>query len=64
MSIERNDDGLTYAQWMRAVDAHVSRIAGVSVHDLADFCSRDQWHDAVPPAEAAEEVLIEEGFPF
>lgn len=59
-----NLDGLTYDQWMRKVDAVVRDWAGVSVHDLADFPSFDMWADSVPPEEAAELVLEEEGFPF
>lgn len=64
MSAERNDDGLTFRQWMRQVDLEVARHCGLSASDLADQCYWDQWHDGVPPAEAAEEALLDEGFPF
>jgi hypothetical protein len=52
----------SYKAWMRQVDAIVLRRAGVSVHDLPDFQSRDMYNDEVTPAEAAAEVLAEAGF--
>jgi hypothetical protein len=53
---------VSYEEWMRRVDAVVMARAGVSVHDLPDFQSRDMYNDEVTPAEAAAEVLAEEGF--
>lgn len=55
---------MTFAQWMRAVDEAVYATAGVSVHDLADQPFRDWYEDGLTPQEAAEETLIDEGFPF
>ena len=55
---------MTFAQWMRAVDEAVQATAGLSVHDLADQPFRDWYEDGLTPQEAAEETLIDEGFPF
>ncbi len=49
---------LTFEQWFRLVDLSVqSKTHGISVHDLADFCSRDLFDDGVSPDEAADEAL-------
>ena len=61
---EKNDQGLTYDQWMAQVDAAVKNIAGVSVYDLPDFNSYDEWSESVLPVESATMLLEEEGFPF
>lgn len=55
---------LTFKQWMAQVNREVSRIAGLSVYDLADQPFRDWYEDGLTPAEAAEETLMDEGFPF
>jgi hypothetical protein len=59
-----NENGETYSQWMSEVDYAVQSIAGVSVHDLPDFNSRDEWADGVAPLDSALMLLEEEGFPF
>ena len=51
-----------YLRWMEDVDDEVQSIAGVSVHDLPDFPSRDWFESGVAPAEAAEDVLAEAGW--
>jgi hypothetical protein len=54
----------TYEQWMDRVDAVVQDVAGVSVHDLPDFPSRD-WYDAGRnPREVALTVLEDNSFDF
>ena len=52
-----------YENWMRLVDEEVWSIAGCSVYDLPDFCSRDMFESGVSAEEAAREVLEEAGFP-
>ncbi|MBT3325525.1 MAG: hypothetical protein HN396_04655 [Gemmatimonadales bacterium] len=66
-AVVRNDrtgtvDGKSYDAWMRAVDAAVSGICGLSVHDLADFRSRDMFEDGCTAREAAEHALEESGY--
>ena len=49
---------MTFEKWFILVDLEVQRrTGGVSVHDLADFCSRDLFEDGVSPEEAADEAL-------
>ncbi len=48
---------MTYEQWMKAVDQEVYKIAGVSVHDLGDFLSRDAYNEDASPEEGAQEAL-------
>ena len=64
MTTETNDSGLTFKQWYREANAACIAIAGVGLDDLADGPSYDSWQDDCPPDEYAEELLIEEGFPF
>jgi hypothetical protein len=61
----RNGGGMkTFAEWMRAVDAALAGLCGLTSACLADQCWRD-WYDAgVTPEEAARDALEEEGFPF
>lgn len=52
----------TYEEWMKQVDRHVYSLAGVSVHDLGDFMSRDMYQDGCDPEEAAQEALERDDF--
>lgn len=54
----------TFAKWMKEVDAEVSRISGLGVNDLSDFCFADAFNDERDPVEVAEELLEENDFPF
>ena len=62
MTSHNTRDG--FVQWMDRVDARISAICGLSSMDLADQCWRDWYDDGMSPREAAEECLIDEGFPF
>jgi len=54
---QRQAQADTFAEWLRQVDAACERIAGVSVHDLADCCFAD-WHDdGITPTQAARRAL-------
>lgn len=55
---------LTYSEWMKEVDKHILKIAGVTSDDLADGPSRSQYDSGVSAKEYAEELLEDEGFPF
>lgn len=59
-----NLDGLTFQQWMQAVDREIARYCGLSHHDLADWLFWDNWHNCTPPEETARDVLEDNGFPF
>ena len=54
----------TFRDYMRAVNAALLAQAGLTAGDLGDYCYRDAFADEVPPAECAEEVLSDNGFPF
>ena len=49
-------------QYVRAVDKAVSRIAGISVHDLPDYDFTSAHEEGQTPLETAKEILREEGF--
>lgn len=53
---------LTFDEWMKRVDAHVSRICGLSYSDLPDIAYRDMYDDGASPKEAAQEALAEAGW--
>ena len=53
---------MTYTEWITAVDTEVIRIAGLSVHDLADYNLRDAYEDDVDPTEIAADILEENGW--
>ena len=49
---------MVYNEWMKAVDIEVQRITGgISVHDLADFLSRDLYDSGASPYEGAMAAL-------
>ena len=51
-----------FETWMQKVDSAVIRLAGVSVHDLADQFFYDWFEDGITPAQAARLALESEGF--
>lgn len=53
-----------FEDWMKEVDASIAGIAGLSSDDLPDRCYRDMFDDETTPADAAREVLEEEGLEF
>jgi hypothetical protein len=55
---------MTFTEWMRAVDQEVEIVCGLGTSDLADKPYRDWFDDEYTPAEAAQELLEDEGFPF
>ena len=48
---------LTFAQWLRAVDAKVGQLCGMSYRDLPDYCYADAYADGVSPALTAKRVV-------
>ena len=52
----------TFEQWMLKVDQQVIAKSGLSVHDLADAPFRDMYDDETDPAEAADQILIDNGW--
>lgn len=60
-----NEAGLTLNQWMAEVDRHVQRETDglVSIHDLGDFYSYDEWREGCDPLDSALMLLEEEGVP-
>ncbi len=52
-----------FREWLRQVDTELAKRCGLSHDDLADQPWRDWFNDGFTPAEAAEESLINEGWP-
>lgn len=59
-----NDAGLTFEQWYAKANEECEAICGLGLDDLADGPSYDAWDDGTPPAEYAQDRLLDEGFPF
>jgi hypothetical protein len=45
----RNDNGLTFSQWMKVVNGEVSRLLGRSVDDLPDWDFWNGWDSCQSP---------------
>lgn len=60
---QMTNNGDTFDQWYRKVNACVQRKAGVCCDDLPDCDYRDLFEAGLSPVEAADEVLTEAGFP-
>ena len=52
----------TYEEWMKDVDKAVYMFAGLSVHDLPDWTSRDAYDIGDSPEEGARQALCNAGF--
>ncbi len=50
-------DDASFRSWMAAVDAAVSRLVGISVHDLADAMFRDAYDDGCTAYDMAIQAL-------
>ena len=48
---------LTFAEWMKEVDAEVWRKVGLSYEDLPDINYRDLYDDGVSPKTAARKAI-------
>lgn len=48
---------MTFERWFELVDLEVQKLSGVSVHDLADFPSRDLFDGGASPEDAARDAL-------
>lgn len=51
----------SFETWLEQVDAVVQGTIGLSVHDLPDQDFRSMFDDGMEPAEAAAEILENEG---
>lgn len=52
---------MTFAQWMKAVDAEVVKITGgLEAADFADWGFADAFEDGVEPRQAAIDMLAED----
>jgi hypothetical protein len=52
--------GMTFPQWLKAVDRVLAARHGVRYRDLADFEWYDAWESDIPASEAAAEALANE----
>lgn len=54
----------TFANFMKDVDREVTRISGLGVDDLPDYCFHDAFENEEDPREVARDVLEGADFPF
>jgi hypothetical protein len=54
----------SFEAWMSKVDGKLLAMSGLTHHDLADQTWRDWYDDEMPPREAAELCLEDEGYPI
>lgn len=47
----------SYGDWMKAANRWLISRLGISIYDLADFCSRDLYEDGASAEEAAITAL-------
>jgi hypothetical protein len=52
----------SFPAWMDKIDAALMKKAGVTHHDLADYCYMDAYADGERPASVAKKVLEAEGY--
>ena len=55
-----NNETLTYAEWMEAVDRILVRTIGLDQQSLADWLSRDAYDAGTEVIDAARECLLEQ----
>ena len=55
-----NNETLTYAEWMEAVDRILVRTVGLDKQSLADWLSRDAYDAGTEVIDAARECLLEQ----
>ena len=65
---ERNEDGLTLAEWLSKCSEMFEETLGVSIRDLEEvpeFCAHDEWADGLDPVESAREAafFLTESYP-
>lgn len=58
------DFQLSYRKWTRHLTNLVTRISGLSPHDMADFDFRCSYETGQSPYETAIQLLQENNFPF
>lgn len=55
-----NNETLTYAEWMEAVDNILLRAIGMPQSFLSDWLSRDAYEDGTEAIDGARECLLEQ----
>lgn len=55
-------NGMTFDQWMQAVDAALLEMTGLRSGDFYDWCYWDCWHDDECPRDVALDVMRENGY--
>ena len=53
---------ISFPEFMRKVDAALMAKAGVTHHELTDYCYMDAYADGERPASVAKKVLEAEGY--
>lgn len=52
----------SFSQWMKAVDARLIEIVGLTHLDLSDWCYRDEYDGGADAADVADDVLEDNGW--
>ena len=55
-----NNETLTYAEWMEAIDSMLIRAIGLDQQSLADWLSRDAYDAGTEVIDAARGCLVEQ----
>lgn len=55
---------MTFDEFMRAINAEIEAVTGLSVYDLPDFPFMDWYDDECDPSECAFEILEDQGYSF
>lgn len=55
--VKVNENGVTFADWMKQVNRAVETIVGLSADDLPDWHYWDSWDSGDNPGFAAREVI-------
>ena len=58
------DDAADFAVFMNAVDIHITRLSGLTHHDLTDHDYANAFLGGESSLEVAREVLANNNFPF
>jgi hypothetical protein len=62
MATVETQQATTFKGWLRQVNAHVVKSAGLGIRDLADVDYIEFWESGLEPEEAASIALEENGF--
>lgn len=60
MPEERNEDGLTYHEWLAKLDGILASDVGVTSQDLPDTDTYTAWREGMSPEDHASDIIYDE----